>query len=62
MDIPIQTAELMAYAYEVTAARNIRMNAPSGKHDDCVIALALAAWGMRPSAPVAPMVILPGSR
>jgi hypothetical protein len=51
MDIPIQTAELMAYAYEVTAARNIRMNAPSGKHDDCVIALALAAWGMRGAEP-----------
>jgi hypothetical protein len=26
------------------------MNAPSGQHDDCVIALALAAWEIRPGA------------
>jgi hypothetical protein len=36
------------------------MNAPEGMHDDCVIALALAAWGLsRPkSQPVA--VVGPG--
>jgi hypothetical protein len=62
MDEPQQTAELVEYAYEITAARNIRMNAPAGQHDDCVIALALAAWGIRPSAAVEPMVIIPGSR
>ena len=45
MDIPTQTAELMAYQYEVTPSRNIRMNAPQGMHDDCVIGLALAMWG-----------------
>jgi hypothetical protein len=45
MDVPTQTTELQAYQYELTAARNVKMNAPAGMHDDCVIALALAAWG-----------------
>jgi hypothetical protein len=42
MDIEVQTNELLAYQYEVTAARNVRTNAPPGLHDDTVIALALA--------------------
>ena len=45
MDVPAQTNELLAYQYELTPSRNVRMNAPQGMHDDCVIALALAAWG-----------------
>jgi phage FluMu gp28-like protein len=45
MDVPEQEAELAAYAYELTPSRNVRMGAPEGMHDDCVIALALAAWG-----------------
>jgi hypothetical protein len=45
MDVPEQENELAAYAYELTATRNVRTNAPEGMHDDCVIALALAAWG-----------------
>ena len=45
MDVPEQENELQAYAYEVTAARNVRTSAPEGMHDDCVISLALAAWG-----------------
>ncbi len=44
LDNPIQTAELAAYQYELTPSRNVRMNAPPGMHDDCVIALSLAAW------------------
>ncbi len=44
MDIPAQTTELLAYQYELTPSRNVRMNAPEGMHDDCVIALALANW------------------
>lgn len=44
MDVPEQTAELSAYQYELTPSRNVRMNAPEGMHDDCVIALALANW------------------
>lgn len=46
LDEPTQTNELKAYAYELTAARNVRMNAPEGLHDDTVIALALACWGL----------------
>jgi hypothetical protein len=44
MDVPEQTAELQAYQYELTPSRNVRMNAPEGMHDDCVIGLALANW------------------
>ena len=46
MDIPDQTNELIAYQYELTPSRNVRMNAPEGVHDDCVIGLGLAAWGL----------------
>jgi hypothetical protein len=46
MDVPAQTTELLAYQYELTPSRNVRMNAPAGMHDDCVIALALANWGI----------------
>jgi hypothetical protein len=46
MDIAPQTSELLAYQYELSRGRNAKMNAPSGMHDDCVIALALAAWGL----------------
>lgn len=45
MDVSVQTAELQAYQYELTPSRNVRMNAPPGMHDDCVIALALSAHG-----------------
>lgn len=34
--------ELKCYSYKITKDRNITYSAPSGKHDDCVIALALA--------------------
>lgn len=51
MDIPAQTNELLAYQYEMTAARNVRMNAPSGMHDDCVIGLALSAQAARTPGP-----------
>lgn len=46
MDILEQENELLAFEYELTAARNIKMGAPEGMHDDCVISLALAAWGV----------------
>lgn len=42
MDLPVQRDELLAYQYELTAHGKVRMNAPQGMHDDCVIALALA--------------------
>ena len=42
---PILKQELKLYSYEITSRGRLRMNAPSGKHDDCVISLALAYWG-----------------
>ncbi len=43
--------ELEAFEYSVTDLGNVRTSAPYGMHDDCVIALALAAWPLRPSKP-----------
>ena len=40
--------ELMDFGYEYSEkTRRIRYSAPEGKHDDCVISLGLATWGMR---------------
>jgi len=46
LDIQTQTDELNAYEYHLTQARNVTMSAPEGMHDDTVIALSLAAWGL----------------
>lgn len=51
LDVPEQTAELLAFQYERTPGGRYTMNAPEGHHDDCVIALALAAYGMDRAAP-----------
>lgn len=50
-EIPELINELEIYEYELTRAGNLRFNAPSGYHDDCVIALALAALGLRKTYP-----------
>jgi len=39
--------ELEAFEYSVTENGTVRTGAPYGYHDDCVIALALAAWHLR---------------
>ncbi len=36
--------ELEAFQYSVTESGHVSSGAPSGEHDDCVVALALAAW------------------
>lgn len=41
--------ELESYEYEVLPSGQLHYGAPSGKHDDTVIALALALWGQRAS-------------
>lgn len=46
MDVPVQTDELRAYEYHLTPSRNVTMSAPEGMHDDTVISLSLAAWGL----------------
>jgi hypothetical protein len=38
--------ELEAFEYSVTDRGTVRTGAPYGQHDDCVVALALAAWNM----------------
>ena len=43
--------ELEAFEFNVTEQGNVRMAAPGGGHDDCVISLALALWDLRPSKP-----------
>lgn len=42
-DAPVLVNELEVYEYDVTNSGTIRYSAPSGFHDDCVDALALAA-------------------
>jgi hypothetical protein len=39
--------ELESFEYSVTETGHTRTGAPSGYHDDCVIALALAAWQVK---------------
>lgn len=46
-DIPELLNELGLFGYTVSAAGVTRYGAPEGYHDDCVIALALAAWQMQ---------------
>jgi hypothetical protein len=41
-DWEVLTNEMKRYEYEIMASGHIRYGAPSGYHDDCVIALALA--------------------
>ncbi len=43
-DIPELINELEIFEYQITPSRNLKMSAPEGYHDDCVISLALAAW------------------
>lgn len=39
--------ELESFGLELSEKGNITYQAPSGQHDDCVIALALASWGLK---------------
>jgi hypothetical protein len=45
--MPQLVDELEAFAYSVTDQGNHRSAAPYGFHDDCVIALGLAAWSLK---------------
>jgi len=63
--VPELVEELEAFEYSVSDQGNISSSAPYGYHDDCVIALALAAWSLkrgdrRPSIPVGPQVLVDG--
>ena len=39
--------ELRSFEYQLTEKGNITYSAPPGKHDDAVISLSLAVWGIR---------------
>ena len=41
---PVLVDELESFEYSVTDSGNVKTGAPYGVHDDCVVALALAAW------------------
>ncbi len=41
----------LRYFQAIPRGDNFKFEAPSGKHDDCVIALALAVWGAREHQP-----------
>lgn len=43
----IQFDEMVIFEYEMTSSGLIRYQAPEGFHDDCVIGLALANWGVQ---------------
>jgi hypothetical protein len=44
--IPVLKKELEVYEYKVTDSNQVKYDAPHGMHDDCVISLALANWGV----------------
>ena len=44
---PMLIDELEAFEYSVTESGTVHTGAPSGQHDDMVVALALAAWLVR---------------
>ncbi len=50
-NIPELINELKLYGYKTTASGNVQYGAPEGYHDDCVVALALAAWQLKRSPP-----------
>jgi len=49
--------ELEMFTYSLSPSGLIRYSAPEGYHDDCVIALALAAWQIKKSGPVGGYVV-----
>jgi len=46
-NINVITQELMQFEYSITKGGKIVYSAPEGKHDDCVISLGLAVWGIK---------------
>ena len=49
--IPKLINELKLYGYKTTRSGNVQYGAPEGYHDDCVVALALAAWQLKQTPP-----------
>jgi len=49
--IPELINELKLYGYKSMRSGNVQYGAPQGYHDDCVVALALAAWQLKRMPP-----------
>ena len=49
--VPELIYELKLYGYKTTRSGNVQYGAPEGYHDDCVVALALAAWQLKHTPP-----------
>jgi hypothetical protein len=56
-NIEVLVDELKSYEYTITDSGNIKYGAPQGKHDDAVISLGLAVWGIRHQLHEAQVVI-----
>ena len=56
------TSEMKRYEYEISPSGGITYNAPSGYHDDCVMALALANHGRWEAESSGKMMALSGGR
>ena len=59
-DWPLLTTEMKRFEYSIGPTGNIFYGAPSGFHDDCVIALALANYGRWNAGSCGRMLRLPG--
>ena len=46
-DEPVLIGELKSFGYKLTESGNVIYSAPQGLHDDAVISLALAVWGLQ---------------
>jgi phage FluMu gp28-like protein len=57
--VPELINELKLYGYKTTPSRNIQYGAPEGYHDDGVVALALAAWQLKRTAPPGRGAVMP---
>jgi hypothetical protein len=51
-NIPELINELKLFGYTTSKGGTVQYGAPSGYHDDCVIALALATWQIRRAGPL----------
>jgi hypothetical protein len=56
---PAGIDELESFEYSITDNGSVSTGAPGGAHDDCVIALALAAWHLRPRFQPTPGISVP---
>ena len=45
-DNDVLISELECFGYEISEAGNVKYGAPQGLHDDCVMSLGLAVWGL----------------